>query len=106
MINPLDFAPMKVASTATAMSGEALGGKHDGSLVVVVGFRTAPHVVEAMAIGRQAARKLTDELLATFADMDSERRDEYTALRQLFGKLQDEYRGSDMEEEDGLFDPE
>ena len=106
MINPLDFSPVKVASAATAMSGTSIGGKHDGSPAIVVGFRTAPHVVEAMAIGRQTARKLTDELLATFADMDSERRDEYAALRALFGKLQDEYGGCPLEEEDGLFDPE
>ncbi len=106
MSNHSDFAPVKVASAATAMSGTSIGGRHDGSPAIVVGFRTAPHVMEAMAIGRQVARKLTDELLATFADMDSERRDEYAALRALFSKLQDEYRGNDMEEEDGLFDPE
>ncbi len=106
MINHSDFAPAKVASAVTVMSGERMGGRHDGSPLIIVGFRTSAHVVEAMAIGRQMARKLTDELLALFADLNPEHSDEYMALRQLFSKLQEEDHAAGSTEEGGLFNTE
>ncbi len=99
-----DYAPAKVASAVTVLSGETMGGKHDGTPVIVVGFRTGPHVIDSMAIDRQAARKLTDGLLATFAELYAAHHDEYTALRQLFNKLQEQDDGGATGAEGRLFD--